>query len=1163
MAIEAANQLADKTQPIDAFLIEEATMTSAIPISGSDEGCETQLYMRRLGDSTTRSEFRLCSFINGNWVENCRGIIRVEYGSPSSKVDHNSEALLRQKLFESLLKERQKACSRQLDPAQHYKHCANLGMRYGPSFRSLSGTQINDHEREAVAEVSTFPWQSKGYQPHVVHPVTLDVMFQLMFLALTKAHQVIPTTVPTGVRGLWVSNRGVSFPETLSLNLYCKSASRGWRGTESHLFALDKQTNELKVVIEELTTTNISKESVVANAQSEKKQMCYNIELKPDIGLLTNTQLSDYCQRTIRPPESQNGLPDSTFAILLFVSRALHDQNKLTVGEVKPHLRKYEEWMRAQLADAGQNFPGWSNHDWLSSQNDGAVDEIVQRLEACGNHGRLLAAVGKNLSDLTSGKLSLLDLFSQNELEESYYEGFFEADGHEALAEYLSLLEHRDSQLKVLDIQCGPVNMTSRVLSLMSGVPVEVLMSKVDHYDATGDSGFTFQSASEWLLNYDPFLDNVRHDYGFRMESYDLIVCGSPLAFSNGRDRILKNIRRLLRPQGKLVMLETFRPTALKASFIFGLLPNWWDRNANMPCQPDSILSRDQWQQELSKNGIQLETCFQDHQEALRHEMGFMISSAAAREIPESLGVYPLLIIVDKVSALQVKVAGHLQKRLTDSKVDCQIAHIQNLPSDVGQYSEYTTLCLLELEKPCLLGLDALKYSWLQALILTSKKLLWVKCECDTEVSPAFAMITGLVRVVHREIPHLELSTLALETRSTAADYSEPILKVLQKHSGEESKTREVEYIEKRGLLHTSRLAQAGSIDEEISTKTKPQLQIQPFGLSPPLKMVIANQGQLDTIRFVEDQFPHKPLGPQEVEIEVKAVGMNATDRLNALGRTDKSSIGSECSGIVNRAGVESGFQKGDRVCGAIYDSCRSLARCHRTLLARIPDQLSFGEAASIPVVGTLAYYAIFEAARLHKGESILIHGAAGGLGQFAIQLAQYIGAEIYATVSSEHKRDLLIRQYGISEDHIFNSRDASFAHGITRMTKNRGVKVILSALEGDLLEASWSCIASFGRFIQVEKQANLPQLPTHLFKKNCSFISVNVDDMISEAPQTWNGSLVVISNLMTNSKAFKVPTPLTVYPISRVDEAIRQMQDGKHAGKMVIQMNSEAEVQV
>lgn len=124
--------------------------------------------------------------------------------------------------------------------------------------------------------------------------------------------------------------------------------------------------------------------------------------------------------------------------------------------------------------------------------------------------------------------------------------------------------------------------------------------------------------------------------------------------------------------------------------------------------------------------------------------------------------------------------------------------------------------------------------------------------------------------------------------------------------------------------------------------------------------------------------------------------------------------------------------------------------------------------AASLPLAYSTAYYAFFEAAKLRKGETVLIHGAAGAVGQAAIVLAQQVGVEIFATVSSSTKKQVLIEQFGISEDHIFNSRDHSFAKGVKRMTNNRGVDVVLNSLAGEALQESWHCIALFGRFVEM-----------------------------------------------------------------------------------------------
>ena len=122
------------------------------------------------------------------------------------------------------------------------------------------------------------------------------------------------------------------------------------------------------------------------------------------------------------------------------------------------------------------------------------------------------------------------------------------------------------------------------------------------------------------------------------------------------------------------------------------------------------------------------------------------------------------------------------------------------------------------------------------------------------------------------------------------------------------------------------------------------------------------------------------------------------------------------------------------------------------------------------------------------------------GLGQAALQLAKNIGAEIFVTVGSTEKRRLLIDEYDIPEDHIFNSRDTTFAKGILRITNGRGVDVVLNSLAGEALRKTWECIAMFGRFIEVGKKdilanSGLEMMP---FLRNVTFASVNLEVCIS-----------------------------------------------------------------
>lgn len=239
-----------------------------------------------------------------------------------------------------------------------------------------------------------------------------------------------------------------------------------------------------------------------------------------------------------------------------------------------------------------------------------------------------------------------------------------------------------------------------------------------------------------------------------------------------------------------------------------------------------------------------------------------------------------------------------------------------------------------------------------------------------------------------------------------------------------------------------------------------------------PLALAVRTPGMLDTFQFVDDNEYQQPLADKDVEISVKAVGMNFHDVMIAMGQISDTDLGVECSGVVTRTGQGvTKYKPGDKVITFRLGCYRTLLRNPEQMYQKMPEDMSFEAAATLPCVYTTVYYSIFDVARLQRGESILIHAAAGGLGQAAIILAQHIGADIYVTVSSSAKKQFLMETYGLSEDHVFNSRDLTFAKGVKRMTGGRGVDVVLNSLAGEALRQTWLSVAPFGRFIEVGKR--------------------------------------------------------------------------------------------
>lgn len=305
------------------------------------------------------------------------------------------------------------------------------------------------------------------------------------------------------------------------------------------------------------------------------------------------------------------------------------------------------------------------------------------------------------------------------------------------------------------------------------------------------------------------------------------------------------------------------------------------------------------------------------------------------------------------------------------------------------------------------------------------------------------------------------------------------------------------------------------------------------------------------------------------VEVEAKAFGLNFREVMVALGELDEPLKGYECSGVITALGPNteaSGLKVGDRVCALVRGRLASRGRTWWTSVAKLPDDMdiSWEHAASFPMAYVTAYGSLIQIARLQKGESVLVHAASGGTGQAAVILAQSIGAEVYATCSTKAKRDLLVQTYGINPDHIFSSRDASFAPAIMAATNGKGVDVVLNSLSGPLLKATWDCVARFGRLVDITKvdiEANRC-LETAPFGRCAVYTSFDLLQLTEYRGSLTHEALVESVRLVRERDADPVH-PVTRFSITDMATAMRQMQGGAHMGKLVLVPNPGDKVNV
>jgi NADPH:quinone reductase-like Zn-dependent oxidoreductase/acyl carrier protein len=325
--------------------------------------------------------------------------------------------------------------------------------------------------------------------------------------------------------------------------------------------------------------------------------------------------------------------------------------------------------------------------------------------------------------------------------------------------------------------------------------------------------------------------------------------------------------------------------------------------------------------------------------------------------------------------------------------------------------------------------------------------------------------------------------------------------------------------------------------------------------------------GQLRNLVWLPQQAPD--LAEDEIEAQVIAVGLNFRDVMYLMGLLPDEavesgfsgpSLGLEFSGIVTRTGkAVTGLAVGDQVVGFGPACFASHVVTRANAVSLKPAAWSFEAAATVPIAFFTVYYALKHLADLQPGERVLIHGAAGGVGIAAVQLALHLGAEVFATAGSEEKRDF-VRLLGA--DHVLNSRNLDFADDVLALTGGEGVDVVLNSLSGEAIRRNLTVLKPFGRFIELGKRDYVQNTPIGLryFKDNVSYFGVDADQLLVARPALAARLFEELMELLRDGVLS--PLPYRVFTADQVVEAYRAMQQARHIGKVVVKVDA-AQVKV
>lgn len=331
-----------------------------------------------------------------------------------------------------------------------------------------------------------------------------------------------------------------------------------------------------------------------------------------------------------------------------------------------------------------------------------------------------------------------------------------------------------------------------------------------------------------------------------------------------------------------------------------------------------------------------------------------------------------------------------------------------------------------------------------------------------------------------------------------------------------------------------------------------------PEGASPAMRLDILRQGSLDQLAW-QAVARTVPTG-SEVEIAVEASGLNFRDVMWALGLLPEEALedgfagptlGMECCGTVTAVGNKvTRFQPGDKVITFAPACFASHVSVDESGCAPMPSSVSSEEAATIPVTFLTAYYALVHLAKLSAGETILIHGGAGGVGLAALQIAKWRGAKVIATAGSREKRNFL-RLLGA--DVVLDSRSLEFVDAVMADTLGEGVDVVLNSLFGEAMERSIEVLKPFGRFLELGKRDYYGNTRIGLrpFRQNLTYFGIDADQLLTRQPALAEALFRDLVELFEN-RTF-TPLPYRVFEADRVVDAFRLMQQAGHIGKIVL----------
>lgn len=578
MAIEGAAQLAqDRGDQITGYELRDIEVLKGLQIPDTSEGIEVQLMLEPSNDKAIYAsgcqEFHVYSVDSqNNWTEHCKGLIHVE---TSSIDDEQISIALRERLSQLYLHKPVGEYRKNVNPKDLYDAMHFIQVCHGPIFQNIESIKANGSQSITSFHVAdtaaTMPYRHESN--YIIHPTTIDSLFQAAhagYISVPDAN-LSASLIPRVIKKLYVAH---NIPKEAGhqFTTYCDVVDFTKRGFDTNLLVASERDDGSKtplIKIDHYITQSLGNvKSNIGDAYDKISTLHWG----PDLSIPNTAYLE---KQLAFESEALTNLKRVCFH---FIQNTIDSLTIADIAQLKSHHKKYYIWIKLQRELAIENRLAHNSSEWL---NDSPSEKaaLIQQVISSGKVGEDICRYGPQIVSILRGELDPADLdHGDTEKPVEAVNSSQTANFHAQVAEYVRLFTHQNPRSKILEIGGGAGTVAASILNAI-GVETDFL---ADSYTFTESDTNLVSSAEEKFGPYAEFLQckqfNVEQDaskQGFESNFYNLIILSDTKQVAGNSEANLKNIRKLLSPNGRFLILEECR-----LPFISGLFPDPWTQGA-------------------------------------------------------------------------------------------------------------------------------------------------------------------------------------------------------------------------------------------------------------------------------------------------------------------------------------------------------------------------------------------------------------------------------------------------------------------------------------------------------------------------------------------------------------------------------------------------------